>query len=151
MPGSDWEKVQYQLDDPDEYEAENIVVIGAGDAAIENAVALAKQNNVYIVNRRGEFARAKDGNIKLIENAIDNGDITCFYNSNPKLVEPGKIVLETADGEAEVICDRVIARLGAIPPRKFVESCGIEFPSKDPLALPEFPQNMKLTKKEFIL
>ena len=147
VPGSDWEKVQYQLDDPDEYEAENIVVIGAGDAAIENAVALSKQNNVYIVNRRGEFARAKDGNIKLIENAIDNGDITCFYNSNPKLVEPGKIVLETADGEAEVICDRVIARLGAIPPRKFVESCGIEFPSKDPLALPELSPKYETNKK----
>ena len=69
-PGGDWEGVQYQLDDPEEYEAENIVVIGAGDAAIENAIALAKNNNVYIVNRRDEFARAKDGNRNLIEAAI---------------------------------------------------------------------------------
>ena len=58
--------IQYQLDDPDEYEAETIIVIGAGDAAIENAVALAKQNTVIIVNRRDEFARAKDGNVSLI-------------------------------------------------------------------------------------
>ena len=36
--GADLPHVQYQLDDPDEYEAETIVVIGAGDAGIENAI-----------------------------------------------------------------------------------------------------------------
>ncbi|HVF35921.1 MAG TPA: NAD(P)-binding domain-containing protein, partial [Candidatus Saccharimonadia bacterium] len=49
VAGEDLEHVQYQLDDPGEYEGETIVVIGAGDAAIENAVALAKQNNVIII------------------------------------------------------------------------------------------------------
>lgn len=129
--------VQYQLDDPDEYEAETIVVIGAGDAAIENAVALAKQNTVIIVNRRAEFVRAKQGNLSLIMGAIDKGDVQCYYESNPLKVEPGAITLETADGEARVPCDRIIARLGASPPRRFVEACGIEFPSDDPTALPE--------------
>jgi CRP-like cAMP-binding protein/thioredoxin reductase/Fe-S-cluster-containing hydrogenase component 2 len=136
-PGGDWEGVQYQLDDPEEYEAENIVVIGAGDAAIENAVALAKSNNVYIVNRRDEFARAKDGNRNLIEAAIKNGDITCYYSADPANVTPGKLTLTVPDGEAVVDCDRIIARLGAVAPRKFVEACGIKFPSKDPTALPE--------------
>ena len=32
--------------------------------------------------------------------------------------------------------DRVIARLGAMPPRKFVEGCGVQFPSKDPNSVP---------------
>ena len=41
-------------------------MVGAGDAAIENAVALARQNKVTIINRRDEFARAKDGNLSLI-------------------------------------------------------------------------------------
>lgn len=129
--------VQYQLDDPDEYEAETIVVIGAGDAAIENAVALAKQNTVIIVNRRAEFVRAKQGNLSLIMSAIDKGEVQCYYESSPAKVEPGAITLETADGEARVPCDRIIARLGASPPRRFVEACGIEFPSEDPTALPE--------------
>src|SRR5205814_1245374 len=43
--------VQYQLDDPDEYRDETIVVVGAGDAAIENALALASHNRVILVNR----------------------------------------------------------------------------------------------------
>jgi CRP-like cAMP-binding protein/thioredoxin reductase/Fe-S-cluster-containing hydrogenase component 2 len=135
--GADRPWVQYQLDDPEAYADETIVVIGAGDAAIENAVALAKQNKVIVVNRRDEFARAKQGNLNLIMEAIDKGVIECFYNSEPKEIGDNFIVLKTADGEAKVECNRIIARLGADPPRRFVESCGIKFPSKDRAALPE--------------
>ncbi|WP_439816820.1 cyclic nucleotide-binding domain-containing protein [Zavarzinia sp. CC-PAN008] len=137
VPGEDWERVQYQLDDPDEYSDETIIVIGAGDAAIENAVALAKQNRVIIVNRGSEFARAKQGNLNLILDAIEKGLVDCMYSSAPTKMEPGQMTLKTAEGQAVVKCDRVIARLGAIPPRKFVESCGIVFPSADASALPQ--------------
>ncbi|MEQ8736060.1 MAG: cyclic nucleotide-binding domain-containing protein [Rhodospirillaceae bacterium] len=135
--GGDLPLVQYQLDDPDEYQDETIVVVGAGDAAIENAVALAKQNTVFIVNRRAEFARAKQGNLTLINGAIDKGQLQCYFESNPVRVEPDGIVLETPDGELTVKCNRIIARLGASPPRRFVEACGVEFPSDDPKVLPE--------------
>jgi CRP-like cAMP-binding protein/thioredoxin reductase/Fe-S-cluster-containing hydrogenase component 2 len=137
VPGEDWSGVQYQLDDPDEYETENIIVVGAGDAAIENAIALSGHNNVAIVNRRGEFARAKDGNRTAVEAAIAEGRLECYYDTSPAAVEPGQVTLNGPDGEIAVKCDRIIARLGAIPPRRFVESCGIEFPSEDPGALPE--------------
>ena len=140
VPGDDWDRVQYQLDDPDEYEGESIVVIGAGDAAIENAVALADHNQVSIVNRRGEFARAKDGNVALVEKAISDGTLECYYDATPTSVTPGELTLSVPDGEVVVHCDRVITRLGAIPPRRFVESCGVEFSSDDPVALPELSQ-----------
>ncbi len=143
VPGQDLDWVQYQLDDPDEYHGETIAVIGAGDAAIENAVALSENNTVYIVNRRDEFSRAKEGNEQAILKAIDGGKIRCFYSSSPKEARStaggsnvGELVLKTADGEAVVPVDRIIARLGALPPRKFVESCGIEFPSDDPSSVP---------------
>lgn len=143
VDGEDLPFVQYQLDDPDEYEGETIVVVGAGDAAIENAVALAGHNTVAIVNRRDEFARAKDGNLQAILRAIEDGRIECYYGTNVVRVEalegegkPGRIVLETPEGIAELAVDRVIGRLGAIPPRRFVESCGIEFPNDDPSAVP---------------
>jgi len=48
--------VQYQLDDPDEYEAETIVVIGAGDAGIENAIALSKQNSCRTLSRKSRLS-----------------------------------------------------------------------------------------------
>ena len=138
VPGESNGFVQYTLDDPDEYRGESIVVVGAGDAAIENAIALSRNNEVSIVNRRDEFARAKEGNLALITRAIEDGAINCFYKTSVDSVEPGQaIVLNTETGQARVECQRIIARLGAIPPRRFVESCGVEFPGSDPTALPE--------------
>ena len=142
-PGEDAEFVQYQLDDPDEYNDETIVVVGAGDAAIENAVALCERNKVIIVNRRDEFDRDKSANNAAILKAIADGRIQCFYNSGPRKAEdqPGRhprglVVLNTASGEVHLPCHRVIARLGATPPRKFVESCGVVFPTPEPTSLP---------------
>ncbi len=137
VDGQDWERVQYQLDDPLEYDGETIVVVGAGDAAIENAIGLTEQNEVIIINRKGEFARAKQGNLNAINGAIENEVIECYFNASPARVEPGLLVLKTPEGEAEVKCDRIIARLGANPPRRFVEACGIKFSSDEPSALPE--------------
>ncbi len=153
-PGEDLPCVQYQLDDPDEYAGETIVVVGAGDAAIENAVALARQNNVVIVNRKDEFARAKKGNEQAILKAIEDGRIECYYNSAPERVDAlsvgrkkGRMILNTANGKAQILIDRVIARLGATAPRAFVEGCGVTFPSKDPAAVPaisaQYESNVK--------
>jgi CRP-like cAMP-binding protein/Fe-S-cluster-containing hydrogenase component 2/thioredoxin reductase len=142
-PGEDLPFVQYQLDDPDEYEGETIIVVGAGDAAIENAIALAKQNNVVIINRKDEFARAKKGNETAILKAIDDGLIECYYDSAPERVDAlsvgrkkGRMILNTKNGKAQLLIDRVIARLGATAPRGFVEACGVTFPNKDPASVP---------------
>src|SRR5260221_8039516 len=66
VAGDSLERVQYQLDDPDEYRDDTIVVVGAGDAAIENALALAERNHVILVNRNEEFTRCKEGNLSLV-------------------------------------------------------------------------------------
>lgn len=134
--------VEYQLDDPLAILDEEIVVVGAGDAAIENAVALSAQNRVTIVNRKDEFARAKDGNVALIYEAIESGTISCLYNavpieiSSPESKPTREVKLTTSDGETSVAAHRVIARLGAIPQRSLVESFGVQFPNKDPTSLP---------------
>ena len=144
-PGEDLPLVQYHLDDPGEFSGETIIVVGAGDSAIENALALSRQNRVYIVNRRGEFSRAKEGNLNAVLKAISDPrtPFDCFYNTGIVRVEPTSgadkpmnIVLSTPEGEVTVACDRVIARLGGVPPREFVEACGVVFPSKKADAIP---------------
>ena len=137
VPGAEFPHVGYQLDDPDEFEHERISVIGAGDAAIENALALAAHNDVTIINRSGEFARAKSANESAVLAAIESGRMGVVYNANTQAIEADTLVLETPDGEARVPCERLIARLGAAPPRKLVEACGVSFPSDDRNALPE--------------
>ncbi len=144
VAGEDLELVQYQLDDPDAYEDETIVVVGAGDAAIENALGLAKQNRVIMINRNEEFARCKEANLALILAAIKEGKLECRYQASPASVEstpggafPLRFNARTPEGVEAIDCNRVIARLGATPPRKLVESFGVEFPNNDPAAVPE--------------
>src|SRR5439155_7285067 len=123
IPGAELPFVQYQLDDPDEYNGEEIIIIGTGDAGLENALGLSANNNVTIVNRGADFPYAKPANAALIQAAIKKGDIQALVNAEPKLIEPGYLVVETREGEARVKCDRIIARIGALPPRRFVEAC----------------------------
>ncbi|GAB5451213.1 MAG: hypothetical protein Hals2KO_15410 [Halioglobus sp.] len=144
-PGSDSQWVQYQLDDPKEYEGERILVVGSGDSAAENALALAEQNEVIILNRNSEFARVKDGNQAALLRAFANPKTTlsCLYNAQVSAIQPGtddesrlQVELNTAEGPITLPIDRIIARLGSIPPRKFLESCGMDFVTDAPDALP---------------
>ncbi len=144
VPGEDLERVQYQLDDPDEYSGETIIVVGAGDAGIENALGLMENNRVILVNRVDEFPRVKQGNIDLVMAAIDGGKMECRFSTSAVKVEkvengakPLKFTAQTPSGVEEIPCDRVIARLGAIPPRKLVESFGIQFPNQTMEAVPQ--------------
>jgi len=147
VPGQERAWVQYQLDDPDEYHNERIMVVGAGDAGIENALALADHNEVTIINRAPEFMRAKPGNLADIERACRSGLTQVFHDSMPIRVDDDGVVLQTPSGDVKVLVDRVIARVGAIPPRKFIESCGIVFPSADPAAVPELSETYESNVK----
>lgn len=136
VPGEDSPHVAYTLADPDAFSDSDIFVVGAGDAAIENAIALSAKNRVFIVNRGGEFARAKDANSRLILGAIGAGKLKCYFNTTIAKVDPDTITLNTPDGEITTPCTHIIARLGCILPRPFLEATGIALPSKDPNSVP---------------
>jgi len=150
VPGADLPHVQYQLDDPGEYVDEHITVVGTGDAGIENALGLAadpvQRNVVTILNRGTEFARAKAANVKLLQEAEAAGRITIRYETSPAEVRPGELLLDTRDGQQAIRCDRVIARTGSAPPRKFAESCGIEFTSPEREAFPVLSSVFETTR-----
>jgi Fe-S-cluster-containing hydrogenase component 2/thioredoxin reductase len=145
VKGEDEHSVLYQLDDPKEFRNETILVVGAGDAAIENALALSEQNDVVVVNRGKEFSRAKDGNLSAILAAISDPRrrLSCSYESSissivptPDKPAPLSVTLDTPTGPKSYASHRIIARLGADPPRRFVESIGIQFPGTARDAIP---------------
>ncbi len=147
QPGGDLPFVQYQLDDPKEYFDEHIVVIGGGDAGIENALGLAADpeqgNLVTLLQRADGFPRAKEANVQALHKARDDGRLDFITQASLLRIEKGGsgenpwvAVVDTKDGEARLACDRVIARLGAAPPRKFVEAAGVEFTGPDREAFP---------------
>jgi CRP-like cAMP-binding protein/Fe-S-cluster-containing hydrogenase component 2/thioredoxin reductase len=146
-PGSDLPHVTYQLDDPYAVLDEHIIVIGTGDAGIENARGLAEdpaqRNVVTVLNRapkstnvRESFATAKEPNALALVADDAAGKLAIRYETETKAIEPGWITLATRDGEERIRCDRIIARIGSAPPRAFVENCGIAFSSTDRLAFP---------------
>jgi CRP-like cAMP-binding protein/Fe-S-cluster-containing hydrogenase component 2/thioredoxin reductase len=149
VPGGDLPHVQYQLDDPGEYVDEHILVIGAGDAGIENALGLAadpaQRNVVTILNRTADFSRAKDANVKALFAARDEGRVNVMAETAPSRVESGFVTLDTRDGEARIPCDRIIARMGSAAPRKFIESCGIQFTSEEREAFPKLSPSFEST------
>ncbi len=138
-PGEDREGVQYQLDDPKEFKDEKILIVGAGDSAIENALALAEQNDVWLINRGKEFSRAKDANLIAVLAAISDSRhrLNCFFETRVRMISrddtrspPLTAHLQTPTGERAFECHRLIARLGAEPARRFVESLGVRFPNE---------------------
>ena len=147
--GADLPHVQYQLNDPGEYNDEHIVVIGTGDAGIENALGLAadpvQRNTVTILNRGTEFARAKAANVKLMNDAAAAGRLTIRNETTPAEVREGELLLDTRDGQETIPCDRIIARMGSTAPRAFVESCGIAFSSPDREAFPTLTPQFEST------
>ena len=140
IPGGNSPHVQYQLDDPTEYIDEHITVIGSGDAGIENALGLAadaaQRNTVTILNRSADFARAKEANVKLLQEAANTGRLIIRCETTPAEVRGGELVLDTRDGQETIRCDRIIARMGSAAPRAFVEACGVAFTSGDREAFP---------------
>lgn len=112
VPGEDLDGVQYQLDDPEEYQGETIIVVGAGDAGIENALALAENNHVILINRHEEFPRVKQGNADLVNAAIHDGRIECRFGTKTVQVEPAR-----GRRQAAVLCRANAAEHRAHPVR----------------------------------
>lgn len=142
VPGEDLPGIQYTLEDPGAHTGEAIVVVGTGDSGIENALALAEQNAVTVLNRGREFNSCKEANRNLLLAAEKTGQVSILYSMVSNRVERGddrhqlQLVVDTEIGEERLRCDRIIARLGATPPRRLLEGFGIEFSGSEPSALP---------------
>lgn len=143
ISGGDSPLVQYQLDDPQAYQDETIVVIGGGDSGVENALALTGRNQVIILNRAEDFSQCKDSNLSQLTEARKKGALDWLLQTRPQAIEtnlkgefPITVIANTPNGEERIPCHRVIARLGALPSRPQLEAFGIGFPTPDLAALP---------------
>lgn len=143
IPGGDVPQVQYQLDDPDAYQNETIVVVGGGDTGVENALALIGRNQVIILNRAEDFSNLKDSNLNLLTEARQRGAVDWLLQTKPQSIEtnssgdfPITLFAGTPNGVERIPCHRVIARLGALPSRPILEKFGVAFPTSDAGALP---------------
>src|SRR3546814_909647 len=77
--------------------------------------------------------------------AGENGLMSIRTETQPKKVEPGWLTLETPNGDEKIACDVIVARLGSVAPRGFVESMGIEFTGPDREAFPKLSPTFEST------
>ncbi len=151
IPGGDLPCVQYTLESAEALRGERIIVIGAGDAAIENAISLAKSNRVTVLNRGTGFPRAKEGNASRVLRAIAAGQVSCVSESRPRSLArasagaPYVLTIDTPTGPQDLPCHRIIARLGAIPTKQLIEGAGAKFLSDAPDAAPELTARYEST------
>jgi CRP-like cAMP-binding protein/Fe-S-cluster-containing hydrogenase component 2/thioredoxin reductase len=137
VPGAKLAHVKYTVDNPDAYDDQNVLVVGGGVNAVEVALTLSKKNRVTIAHRSLGFRELNPGLKHELDAKISHQEITVYYNANVAQIEPGVTVLEVG-GEHQpqldlfprkervpVQADWVFVQIGAVPPEKFLESCGV--------------------------
>ena len=96
-PGGDMSHIQYTLDDPNAYFDEDIIVIGGGDAGIENAIGLihdpALANRVTLLQRADGFPRAKEANVKALMQAKNDERMDVLTEATTQSVEENFITI----------------------------------------------------------
>ena len=140
-PGVVEDKVKYKLSDPDAYANKKCIVVGAGNSAIEAAVALTgfrregdkiiftRENEVALIVRSDFKGDLKLGNKMNIYDCIDAGRLTVFFRAEIKEITESEVTLmdvKTKAEKARLPNDYVFALVGSEKPTRFLESLGIK-------------------------
>ncbi len=137
------DKVQYKLADPRAYMKRRVIIVGAGNSAIEAAVDLvcyrdgdritfrpeAEMNEVTLVIRSDLKNDLKFGNKRQLYTCIDEGKIKVFFGTGIKEISDTEVVLMSArskEERARIPNDYIFAMIGGDRPTKFLEAIGIK-------------------------
>jgi len=141
--GKTFDKVMHKLTDPEAFKRKRVIVVGAGNSAIEAAVDLVAKrqgdrmtfrpdseiNEVTLVIRSDMKNDLKFGNKQQVYDCIDEGKIKVYFGTSVKEIRDGEVVLQNArTGEEKVTVanDFIFAMIGGDRPTKFLESIGIK-------------------------
>ena len=133
VPGENLSKVVYQLIDPEQYQNQNVLIVGGGDSALEAAISIANQpgTKVTLSYRSAAFSRAKQKNRALIELAEQHGKINVLFSSNVKEITEDEVLVQTVDSSIiSLKNEAVIISAGGILPTGFLKELGIEVETK---------------------
>src|SRR5688500_12080363 len=126
-PGENQPQVLYRLNDPAEHQEQDILVVGAGDSALEIAIALSDENRVGLIVRGPEITRANEILTREVLSRQAAGRMTIYFNSGVKEVFDGYADLNVRGDVTRVPAELLFLKLGADAPRKFFESVGIKY------------------------
>ncbi len=132
VDGEEQSKVLYRLADPQQFEGQNVLVVGGGDSALEAAVSISEVpgTRVGLSYRNDGFSRAKPKNRDKVEAAQSDGRLDVYLSSNVLNIGEHDIRLNFDGDELELPNDAVIVCAGGILPTPFLKSIGINIETK---------------------
>jgi thioredoxin reductase (NADPH) len=137
------DKVKYKLTDPEGHKKNRIVVVGAGNSAIEAAVDLVAKrhgdqiafrsddeiNDVTLVIRSDMKNDLKFLNKLQVYQCIDEGKLKAYFGTAIKEIRDAEVVLmnaRTSEVKLTIPNDYIFAMIGGDRPTRFLESIGIK-------------------------
>jgi thioredoxin reductase/NAD-dependent dihydropyrimidine dehydrogenase PreA subunit len=133
VPGEDRSKVHYTLIEPDPFEGKHVLVVGGGNSAVENALALSEFNrcaSVTISYRRNAFARCRAENRRRIDEAIQAGRVRPLLASEVNRIGERDVILTVGTAPMTIPNDAVIVQIGGTAPAELLHKFGIDVVTK---------------------
>ncbi len=133
IPNEDLAKVTYNLLDPEQYQQQYVAVVGGGNAGVEAAQYLAKNelnNKVLLLVRGAAFDRCNEENQNLIFDLEKKGRVVIWFQSSVKEIHEKHILVERNQVITKVKNDFIFIFAGAEMPHKFLMGLGIKIDSK---------------------
>lgn len=147
IPGEDLTKVKHYYDDPHPYIDQKIIVVGGGNSAVDVALEIYRRGSeVTMVIKKDKIDEGVKYWVKPdIENRINEGSITAYFNSHLIAIREKEVDVQTPNGKITIENDFVLAMTGYHPDFDFLTSMGINLNEKrEPIYNPEtFETNIK--------
>jgi thioredoxin reductase (NADPH) len=132
IPGEDGPNVYYNLLEADEFSGSTVTIIGAGDSAIEAALALQRNGcQVSMLVRGDGFPKAKAKNEARIGQASTDGRVRIHYNSQPLEIGSNFVSFSANGRTQQEKIDAVFIMAGGELPFALLESFGIKIVEKE--------------------
>lgn len=132
VKGEELPKVVYRLIDPEQYNDDDILIVGGGDSALEAACSIAELGKcrVSISYRNSNFNRAKQKNRLRVEKLVKNKQLTLFMSSQVKEIHENSVELSYQDSPQTIANSAIIICAGGILPTPFLKKVGIQISTK---------------------
>jgi thioredoxin reductase (NADPH) len=129
VPGEDLPKVKHYYDEPHPYFAQQVMVVGAANSAVDVALETWRKGaSVTMVIREAGLRESVKYWVKPdIENRIKEGSIKAYFKSEVIEIREKSVLISTPEGPKELDNDFVLAMTGYKPPFEFMSSAGIRF------------------------
>ena len=138
VKGEGLKKVKHYFDEAHPYSYLKVVVIGAGNSAVDVALeTYRRQSEVTLVVREGNLKESVKYWVRPdIENRIKEGSIKAYFNSEVTEIRDTEIDIKTPDGQVTIDNDFVFAMTGYHPNYDFLRKTGLEI-SDDKRLIPK--------------